>query len=147
MNRLEAERWANLLHEYASGKTVQHLSKDEPYAITGCPPFIITRWVDIDNPDFSCNISEYRIKPESQHEFKPFEKGLVREGEGMAWRCNIRGASDQLNIDIEKACDAFCKTHCPNLMSLPHATPCGCGGRIHDDCDDLHKFIRLMKGE
>lgn len=59
----------------------------------------------------------------------------------------IKGASDQLNIDIEKACDAFCKTHCPNLMSLPSATPSGCGGRIHDDCDDLHKFIRLMKGE
>lgn len=70
MIRSEAERWANLLHEYASGKTVQHLSKDESYAVPGCPPFVRTRWVDIDNPDFSYNISEYRIKPESKK--RPF---------------------------------------------------------------------------
>lgn len=47
----------------------------------------------------------------------------------------------------DKACDAFCKTHCPNLMSFSSTTPSDCGGRIHDDCDDLHKFISLMKGE
>lgn len=32
--------------------------------------------------------------PKPQHEFKPFDKVLVREGEGMTWRCNFFSHKD-----------------------------------------------------
>lgn len=65
MNREEAKKLLPVIQAFAEGKTIQVKSKTDGKALT-------ENWVDVTNPDWD-KARCYRIKPESESEYRPFK--------------------------------------------------------------------------
>ena len=61
MTREEAKELLPIIQAYAEGKTIEFLRK----SLTGAT------WTELDDPDFTWNANNYRIKPESK--YRPFK--------------------------------------------------------------------------
>ena len=61
MTREEAKELLPIIQAYAEGKTIEFLRKSP----TGAT------WIELDDPDFTWNKNNYRIKPESK--YRPFK--------------------------------------------------------------------------